>query len=103
MCTDRGSNQGPLGPKSDALTTAPFRHLKGDVNNSTTLLNKCQDVVNILTTLLKCQGDVNISTTLLNKCQGDVNIPTTLLNKCQGYVKQLSNHNAVTLMELLMH
>ena len=23
MCTDRGSKQGPLGPKSDALTTAP--------------------------------------------------------------------------------
>ena len=23
MCTGRGSNQGPLGPKSDALTTAP--------------------------------------------------------------------------------
>ena len=28
MCTVRGSNQGPLGPKSDALTTAPLRHLK---------------------------------------------------------------------------
>ena len=28
MCTGRGSNQGPLGPKSDALTTAPLRHLK---------------------------------------------------------------------------
>ena len=27
MCTGRDSNQGPLGPKSDALTTAPFRHL----------------------------------------------------------------------------
>ena len=27
MCTGRGSNQGPLGPKSDALTTAPLRHL----------------------------------------------------------------------------
>ena len=26
MCTGRGSNQGPLGPKSDALTTAPLRH-----------------------------------------------------------------------------
>ena len=23
MCTGRGSNQGTLGPKSDALTTAP--------------------------------------------------------------------------------
>ena len=23
MCTGRGSNQGPFGPKSDALTTAP--------------------------------------------------------------------------------
>ena len=29
MCTGRGSNQGPLGPKSDALTTAPLRHLSG--------------------------------------------------------------------------
>ena len=29
MCTGRGSNQGPLGPKSDALTTAPLRHLVG--------------------------------------------------------------------------
>ena len=28
MCTGRLSNQGPLGPKSDALTTAPLRHLK---------------------------------------------------------------------------
>ena len=28
MCSGRGSNQGPLGPKSDALTTAPLRHLK---------------------------------------------------------------------------
>ena len=28
MCTGRGSNQGPLGPKSDALTTAPLRHLR---------------------------------------------------------------------------
>ena len=27
MCTGRGSNQGPLGPKSDPLTTAPLRHL----------------------------------------------------------------------------
>ena len=27
MCTGRGWNQGPLGPKSDALTTAPLRHL----------------------------------------------------------------------------
>ena len=27
MCTGQGSNQGPLGPKSDALTTAPLRHL----------------------------------------------------------------------------
>ena len=27
MCTGRGSNQGPVGPKSDALTTAPLRHL----------------------------------------------------------------------------
>ena len=27
MCTGRGSNQGPLGPKSDAFTTAPLRHL----------------------------------------------------------------------------
>ena len=27
MCTGRGSNQGPLGPKSDALTAAPLRHL----------------------------------------------------------------------------
>ena len=27
MCTGRGSNEGPLGPKSDALTTAPLRHL----------------------------------------------------------------------------
>ena len=27
MCTGRGSNQGPLGPKSDALTTAPLRLL----------------------------------------------------------------------------
>ena len=27
MCTGRGSNQGPLGPKSDALTTAPLHHL----------------------------------------------------------------------------
>ena len=27
MFTGRGSNQGPLGPKSDALTTAPLRHL----------------------------------------------------------------------------
>ena len=27
MCTGRGSIQGPLGPKSDALTTAPLRHL----------------------------------------------------------------------------
>ena len=27
MCTGRGSNQGPLGPKSDALNTAPLRHL----------------------------------------------------------------------------
>ena len=27
MCTGRGSNQGPLGPKSDALTTAPLPHL----------------------------------------------------------------------------
>ena len=27
MCTGRGSNQGPLGPKSDALTTVPLRHL----------------------------------------------------------------------------
>ena len=27
MCTGRGSNQVPLGPKSDALTTAPLRHL----------------------------------------------------------------------------
>ena len=27
MCTCRGSNQGPLGPKSKALTTAPLRHL----------------------------------------------------------------------------
>ena len=27
MCTGRGSNQGPLGSKSDALTTAPLRHL----------------------------------------------------------------------------
>ena len=26
MCTGRGSNQGPLGLKSDALTTAPLRH-----------------------------------------------------------------------------
>ena len=25
MCTGRDSNQGPLGPKSDALTTAPLR------------------------------------------------------------------------------
>ena len=28
MCTGRGSNQGPLGPKSDALTTAPLCHLR---------------------------------------------------------------------------
>ena len=28
MCTGRGSNQGPVGPKSDALTTATLRHLK---------------------------------------------------------------------------
>ena len=28
MYIGRGSNQGPLGPKSDALTTAPLRHLK---------------------------------------------------------------------------
>ena len=27
MCTGRGSNQGSLGPKSDALTTAPLRSL----------------------------------------------------------------------------
>ena len=27
MCTGRGSNQGPIGPKSDALTTAALRHL----------------------------------------------------------------------------
>ena len=27
MCTGRGSNQGPLGPKSDTLTTAPLRHM----------------------------------------------------------------------------
>ena len=27
MCTSPVSNQGPLGPKSDALTTAPLRHL----------------------------------------------------------------------------
>ena len=27
MCTGRGSNQGPLGPKSDALTAAPLRHV----------------------------------------------------------------------------
>ena len=27
MCTGQGSNQGPLDPKSDALTTAPLRHL----------------------------------------------------------------------------
>ena len=26
MCTARGSNQGPFGPKSDTLTTAPLRH-----------------------------------------------------------------------------
>ena len=26
MCAGRGSNYGPLGPKSDALTTAPLRH-----------------------------------------------------------------------------
>ena len=30
MCTGRGSNQGPLGPKSDALTTAPLRHLSSN-------------------------------------------------------------------------
>ena len=28
MCIGRGSNQGPLGPKSDAPTTAPLRHLQ---------------------------------------------------------------------------
>ena len=28
MCTGQGSNQGPLGPKSDALTTAPLCHLQ---------------------------------------------------------------------------
>ena len=28
MCTGRESNQGPLGPKSDALTPAPLRHIK---------------------------------------------------------------------------
>ena len=27
MCTGQDSNQGSLGPKSDALTTAPLRHL----------------------------------------------------------------------------
>ena len=27
MCTGRSSNQEPLGPKFDALTTAPLRHL----------------------------------------------------------------------------
>ena len=27
MSTEPGSNQEPLGPKSDALTTAPLRHL----------------------------------------------------------------------------
>ena len=26
MCTGQGSNQGPFGPKSNALTTAPLRH-----------------------------------------------------------------------------
>ena len=29
MCTGRSSNQGPFGPKSDALTTVPLRHLLG--------------------------------------------------------------------------
>ena len=27
MCIGGGANQGPLGPKFDALTTAPLRHL----------------------------------------------------------------------------
>ena len=34
MCTGRGSNQGPLGPKSDALTTAPLRHLQMSVQKT---------------------------------------------------------------------
>ena len=39
MCTGRGSNQGPLGRKSDALTTAPLCHLS--VITSAAELGKC--------------------------------------------------------------
>ena len=42
MCTGQGSNQVPLGPKSDALTTAPLCHTKytstGKMIKSTFLL-----------------------------------------------------------------
>ena len=31
MCTGRGSNQGPLDPKYDALTTASLQHLHATV------------------------------------------------------------------------
>ena len=33
MCTGRGSNQGPLGPKSDPLISAPLKGTKVYIND----------------------------------------------------------------------
>ena len=45
--TGRGSNQGPLGPKSDALTTAPLRHLSARLLPSSKKSKLTKQAVNI--------------------------------------------------------
>ena len=46
MCTGRGSNQGPLGPVSDALTTAPLHHL--DISDGVYKENTSENMSSIL-------------------------------------------------------
>ena len=62
MCTGRGLNQGPLGPKSDALTTAPLRHLTADIESEIRLFADdcvCYHEIKDKEDTLKLQRDID--------------------------------------------
>ena len=104
MCTGRGSNQGPLGPKSDALTTAPLRHLLCNVAVILDVIIDFKALINnvhfsgaILTSNL-----VSLGTIQCMKCQGKICFGEVLTSR--GFCMiSLSTYNFSTLYTTFPH